>query len=313
MSEAVDISYANGNYQPGSESLVIANASRANIGLAVGSFYHRQIDNARAAGKSVGHYFFNGNIDPVRCADFFVDNLYGYRPGDLLVIDCEYETTTKTQAWDPSQAMAFLDRVVQRTGAPYSSTAAYINRSIRGQWNWAPLWAKGVLKWIASPGVDPGDWDIWQYSSAGGVDRNHTRFTQLAGGSATVITNILEEDEMPKWYNTTDGKIWWGAYYVPNTDILKIIKRYEASATAAPDMFNATEQVWIAAALGANGLGAAVASVDIPALTAAIVKAIPAGAVTAAPDSTAILDAVSAGILAHLADIGAAARGAIVK
>lgn len=193
MGEAVDVSYANGAYVPGGEDLVIVNASRANIGLAVGSYYARQVDAARSAGKRVGHYFFNGNIDPVACARFFVANLHDYRPGDLLAIDCEYESSTGTVAWNPAQALAFLGTVVAMTGAPWSRTAVYINRSIRGQWDWSPLWSKGALRWIASPGADPGDWDIWQYDSAGGLDRNHVRTAALAGLSATPIQNAIPQ------------------------------------------------------------------------------------------------------------------------
>lgn len=120
----------------------------------------------------------------------------------------------------------------------------------------------------------------------------------LAGGSAIII-NDNEEDEMPKWYNTTDGKIWWGAYYIPTGDILKILKRYELSTVDKPDMFNPTEQTWIAAALGANGLGgpqeaAPAAPVDVAALAATIVAEVRAqgASLTTAEVSAAVVDAL---------------------
>jgi hypothetical protein len=196
MLEGVDISYANGNYQPGGESFIIINASRANVGLTVGSKYHQQVDTARAHGKEVGHYFFNGNIDPVTCANFFVDNLYDFRPGDVLVLDVEAEPGTGTRAWTPAQALAFARRVKERTG---QTIGIYLNKSLMNGSDWGPVVEFGCWLWIAYYADNPPqishwpDWTVWQYTSAGGLDRNRAKqsLAQISGGAAT---NQGEED-----------------------------------------------------------------------------------------------------------------------
>jgi lysozyme len=195
MLEGVDVSYAQGNYQPGPESFVIVNASRANIGLAVGSRYRQQVANARAAGKHVGHYFFNGNIDPVRCADFFVTNLL-YQPGDSLWLDCESEASTGTVAWTPAQAAAFNARVVSH-GLPVPGT--YLNRSLMDGFDWSQVVAQGAPLWIAyyNPAPPPikwwPTWTVWQYTSTP-IDRNKAQGALVASLAAAPIQEEEDED-----------------------------------------------------------------------------------------------------------------------
>ncbi len=166
-------------------SFNISCATRGNVGLQVDAGYSARVASTRARGAEVGHYHFNGNQPPVQQADFFVDHLVDFRTGDLLALDSEYETRTGTQAMNPPNAAAFFDRVHARTGYPYQGMACYINRSIRSQWDWSGVWGRGVRKWIASPGTDPGDWDLWQYSESGGIDHDYSRtpLAQFIGGN----------------------------------------------------------------------------------------------------------------------------------
>jgi lysozyme len=195
MLEGVDVSYAQGNYRPGSEAFVIVNASRANIGLAVGSQYHNQVANARAAGKHVGHYFFNGNVDPVRCANYFCDNL-SYQDGDSLWLDVEAEGSTGTPAWNPSQALAFLNQVKARIGVV---PGVYLNRSLMDGFNWSAVVAAGAPLWIAyyNPAPPPirwwPTWTVWQYTSTP-IDRNKAQGPMVAALNAEVIQEDEEED-----------------------------------------------------------------------------------------------------------------------
>lgn len=176
MQEGVDVSWAQGNYQPGTESFVFANASRANTkaGLVVGDWYHRQIDNARKAGKDIGHYFFNGNMDPIQCANFFVKNLYDFRPGDWLWLDTENESSTGTIAWDVPKSIAFVRKVRDLTGV---TAGMYMNASVMSLYDWSPLVNIGSPLWLAyyAPTLPVIKWWpaplVWQYTSTP-IDRD---------------------------------------------------------------------------------------------------------------------------------------------
>ena len=198
MLEGVDVSYAQGNYRPGPEQFVIINASRANVGFAVGSKYAVQVANARAAGKHVGHYFFNGNKDPIACANYFVDNLL-YQPGDSLWLDVESEGSTNTVAWSPAKALSFILKVKALLGVV---PGVYLNRSLMDGSDWSAVVATGAPLWIAYYNPTPPPikwwptWAVWQYTSTP-IDRNKAQVASLspAGGGAVPIPIVPEEDE----------------------------------------------------------------------------------------------------------------------
>jgi hypothetical protein len=205
MYEGVDTSFWNGNFTPSAPATFnIINASRANNGgLGVGSQYHTQVDNARSVGCEVGHYFFNGNIDVAACARFFVANLYDFRKGrDVIVLDSEAEPSTGTRAWTPSQVLLWAQIVTQLLGIPMSTVGVYLNRSLMTGYDWSAVVAAGIWLWIAYPGSNPGsisywpDWTMWQYTSAGGLDRNKSKKTlaQIAGGSGALPDQEEEQD-----------------------------------------------------------------------------------------------------------------------
>lgn len=224
MLEGVDISYAQANYQPGGESFIVVNASRANIGLATGSWYHRQVDTARAHGKEVGHYFFNGNISPSVCANYFVDNLYDLRAQDVLVLDVESEGGTNTAAWTPAQALEFARVVFARTG---KKVGIYLNQSLMNGSDWSSVVAFGCWLWIAYYNPYPPvirwwpDWTMWQYTSTP-IDRNRSKLpvSHIAGTGAVKPIIPEQEDEdvngfyvqvsssQPKyWFSPSTGKV----------------------------------------------------------------------------------------------------------
>lgn len=223
MFYGVDISYAQGNYQPNTESFIIINASRANVGLVVGSMYHTQVQTARAHGKEVGHYFFNGNIDPVTCANFFVDNLYDLRSGDVLVLDVESEGSTGTVAWSPAQTLAFAKQVKARTGV---TIGVYLNRSLMDGADWSAVVAYGCWLWIAYYNSTPPpikwwpSWTLWQWTSVG-VDKNQAKQslaqirTSVTGGGATPLPNpmIPKDEDMPQVRHRVDGAVTTYALY----------------------------------------------------------------------------------------------------
>jgi lysozyme len=173
--DGVDTSYVQGNYKPGSESFVFVHASRANRGfLEVGDYYHAQVDNARSAGKVVGHYFFIGNRSATECANYFVDNLYDFRDGDWLWLDSEDEPATSTVAWGPNQCLEFNEVVRKRTDV---IPGMYLNRDLTKRFDWSKVVEAGSPLWLADYTGDSSDpkwwpsWLCWQYTS-NPIDRN---------------------------------------------------------------------------------------------------------------------------------------------
>ena len=305
MLEGVDVSWVQGNYRPGAESFVIVNASRGNQGyLQVGSAYRAQVANARAAGKHVGHYFFNGNLDPAACADFFVKNLL-YQPGDSLWLDCEAEPSSGTYAWGPAQAAAFNARVMAQ-GLPCPGT--YLNRSLMDGANWSPFVAQGARLWIAyyNPSPPPikwwPTWTLWQYTSTP-MDRNRAQGALAASVSATPI---VEEDDMPKYQIVTAAgsstKVLTGpgvAFPIPNMTWMDVLARW-ADAVNQNEAPNLLDGQWaiVRAALSNT------ATID-PASVTAVVNAIKANGLQAVEslsdaDVQKIADAVNNDAAARL-------------
>lgn len=236
--EGYDSSWVQGNYSPPAwADFGIVNASRANVGLTVGSHYHEQVDNLRHAGKHVGHYFFNGNTDPVRCADYFVDTLHDYRAGDTLWLDCEGEASTGTTGWTGTKALAWIQRVHQRTGAPYSAIGVYANAAILNAADWGPVARLGCPLWIAAWGYTPDagtispwtDWSVWQDGTRDGVDHNFSKLdlSTLAGGGATPIQQEDDDDMRLVWGTQGTGYLWGpaGRIALPSMAIYNLLYR----------------------------------------------------------------------------------------
>lgn len=249
MLTGIDTSFVQRDFTPSGVNFTIINASRANNGgLDVGSFYHAQVDNARGVGVEIGHYFFNGDGDghatATQCADFFIDNLYGYRTGDALVLDVEYEESTNTAAWTPDQVLAFAQRVYQRTGV---KIGVYLNLSlIRGS-DWSAVVDFGCWLWVAWPGDESEivtgawpEWTMWQYTIIDNLDRNYSKasLASLSGGKSTIgakmagkvssirATTDGTNDTNQLYWETGDGALIW----IENPYDLGLLTRYEAAS-----------------------------------------------------------------------------------
>lgn len=277
MLEGVDVSYANGNYQPAAESFVIVNASRANIGLAVGSQYRNQIGNARNAGKHVGHYFFNGNIDPTVCADYFVSNL-DFRPGESLWLDVESEPSTGTVAWSPGQALAFINRV-KTHGLP--TPGVYLNRSLMDGEDWSAVAATGAPLWIAYYNSTPPPikwwptWTLWQYTDVP-LDRDRANTDSIAALGATIL-----EDDLPDMNEFLNTAAWTGGpsisqFFKNMGEAHRAVQRDGKLIEQIQD--NADTNTMVRQLLGRPS--SAAPAVDVEALAAAIVAKLPATTLT---------------------------------
>jgi len=186
-----DTSYAQGALNPANfpGQFAIVNASRANIGLATGSYYHQQVTAFRNQGRHIGHYFFNGNLDPTTCANYFVAQLFDHRAEDSLWLDCESEPGTNTVAWGPGKALVFVQRVYQLTG---KRVGIYLNKSLMNGANWSELVAFGSPLWLAyyDTALPPLRWwtfaTVWQHTSAG-YDHNRALPSLLTGVAPTPV------------------------------------------------------------------------------------------------------------------------------
>ncbi|MET3635673.1 glycoside hydrolase family 25 protein [Curtobacterium oceanosedimentum] len=145
----------------------IHKAGGSNAGRYTDSQYAHNAAAARAAGLPLGHYWFNGPGDPTADADYFIDNLVAYTPGDWLVLDIE---STGTVGWSPAAALAFAARVYARTGV---KPLLYMSSSVTRAADWSPLVAFGCPLWVAQYSASEPNvahwstWAAWQFTSSG--------------------------------------------------------------------------------------------------------------------------------------------------
>lgn len=315
-----DISYAQGNPAasafPG--QFVVINASRGNVGLVVGSEYHNQVNTMRAAGKWIGHYFFNGDSNsgpsPLASANFFVANLYNHALSDVLILDVE---STGVVAWTPAQALVFAKQVFALTG---KKIGIYLDQSLLKQ-DWSALVAFGCWLWLAdySGGLYPsGNWPVAtmvQTSSAGfDHDLSSKTFAEINGTVTPVL--VEDDDDMKLIRDTSTGSI----------AVLGIGYYYPFGASTGTDLSseNAVSKIWgpytdlshdeflvnVAAAIGTYNFdlgkpytvpwptSATTVSIDPAALQAAITTAVATALAKASItiDPKPITDAVVLGI-----------------
>lgn len=163
--------------------------------------FKRKAAQVRASGKNLGFYYYNGYADPVSAANFFVDNLVGYRHGDPLAYDAE-----ESRFVSPAKVMAWTQQVRRRLGAD-ANMYAYMNSSTTRAYNWSAVAASGVKLWVANYGRNDGayhgspsvaywaQWHIHQYTSVGrrpgyngNLDMNVAR--QGAWGDGATTTTV---------------------------------------------------------------------------------------------------------------------------
>lgn len=299
-----DLSYAQGAWSPqGWENFGIVNGSRANIGFAVGSYYHWQVDRLRQALLEVGHYFFIGNYDAIQCADFFVDNLYDFREGDTLWLDMEPEGGTGTVVWSPAKCLAFCLRVFQRTGV---MPGIYLNKSLENGYDWSALVAAGVRLWSAyyQDGALPyvRNWaevSMIQWTSTP-IDTNAAAYTQAQMAGAPPAPE--KDDDMPLFDSNQRRVFWPNGFYNSYEPVVYNALHYyfvEQPGNEQPGTEGTIErEVWAANDFMIARAAKADAEASAAATLAALKQAgIPVGGSgDTAADAAAIADAVLAGL-----------------
>lgn len=128
---------------------------------------------ARAHGKHLGHYWFNGAGDPAADAAYFVAHLASYKDEDLVILDIE-----GASRWSPAKALTWFKAV--KKAKPHARLVAYMSASVTREDDWSAVVAFGVKLWVASYGSNTGSkpsgvpsiahWTsflLWQYTSIG--------------------------------------------------------------------------------------------------------------------------------------------------
>ena len=183
-------------------SFVIVKAGGSDIGYYyTDPMYARNARAVRAAGKQLGHYYYNGYADPTAAANRFVDGLVSYQSGDPLVYDAE-----ESRFVSPAKVQAWVQQVRKRLGGN-ANVYVYMSSSVTRAYNWSSVAASGVKLWVANYGSNNGAyhgspsvayWDKWlihQYTSVGRVSGyNGSLDTNLARsgafGNGTTSTTV---------------------------------------------------------------------------------------------------------------------------
>ncbi|MFE0650015.1 peptidoglycan-binding protein [Streptomyces sp. NPDC059534] len=135
--------------------------------------YVRQVDEARAAGFLVGHYWMTGWGAAATDAEYFLAHLRDYRPGEPLMVDVE--GVDQSPVWTDAQTAQFVDIVKARLG---TTPFLYTYSSLLTSRGWPLTRATGAKLWIADYGAAAGsprigtaypDWAIHQFSDTGSV------------------------------------------------------------------------------------------------------------------------------------------------
>lgn len=167
--------------------------------------YVEQLAGGRAAGLTVGHYWFNGHVVPIDVqADYFAANI-DLKAGELVALDIEAESATGTAAFTPDEAKQFIERF--QTHKPGTKFLLYMSASLVRSGVWKPLVDAGHGLWVAMydqndgtvptapPQIDDwASWSIWQYAS---------QTVRVPGYSGNVDVNIGIEADLAKFGYTS--------------------------------------------------------------------------------------------------------------
>lgn len=322
MLQSVDVSWPQKSYQPGGESGVFVAATSGDGGtLFTQSTFAVDVANARAVGKEVGFYHFNGPQDAAASADYFWSVIAAYyRPGDGVGLDIESYNGGTAPAQSPAWAAAFLTRLGQHIAGLHA--LVYGNRSVMSQAGWGALQAAGHFLWLAAPGGYPentpiGEWSKWtilQFSSAGGVDRDESEltFAQIAG--APTLNKVWEEADMLYIYNPTRGGGIvgpFGFYKTSSAEAGYALLTYGTPADSKDGKTivggtiydvatwdNARQTALNIGAQFATAVAAQINNLDASKVAAAVVAALPAQASTSELTTAQVTAAVEAGLQA---------------
>ncbi len=318
-----DVSWPQGNFAPSGQQFEIIGACTDDSGNEeVQSTYHEQVNNARARGIEIGHYFFNGSTDPTTFARFCAANLYNFEPGDSVWLDVETQSN-RGPAYSPAQALTFGAVFESLTGV---MPGIYLNESEMNGFNWAQNVQAGQLLWLAYyssslPGLSY--WPqatMWQYTSTP-IDNDRSIYTQAQIRSLQQ-GNSPQEEEMTTYELVkvaTNATVYFSVnrlqrYALPNESVLSdyqfFMKQFPAASLPGG---TAVQTVASLPSFGAVVVDQPFnVSVTVPPMTDAQVTAL-AEALAPQLDAGATPAEIATAVDAALSDNFAAIPAAVIK
>ena len=200
-----DISKHNGEIVTDGDFVIVK--ATEGVGYVDPRFYEN-IDNAIENGQLCGVYHFarpDTNMPAVE-AEHFVETIRPYLGKVVLVLDWEVEGTVDNTLW----ASAWMWQVYQMTGV---RPILYTSASVAANYDWTGISSQFDL-WVAcyvqdtadipkqaidNSKYDLSDWNtvIWQYSTAGELDRNVSSLTtEQWSERCTATTERLESKDL---------------------------------------------------------------------------------------------------------------------
>lgn len=155
MTLAKDISRYQGNYTDTGEPIVMVKISGGDQGLYIDSQAANNYNQVIAHGRAFGGYHFAGGGDPIAEANYFLNAMQPWNPGEVPALDWEINHPDPV-GW----CLAFVNRVHEVAGA---WPLVYMNLATLRAFNWHPvldncgLW---LADWVGQPdpNIDTGDY-----------------------------------------------------------------------------------------------------------------------------------------------------------
>ena len=171
MTNAKDISRWQGTYSETGEPIVLVKISGGDQGLYIDPQAANNYNQVIAHGHAFGGYHFAGGGDPIGEANFFLNAMKPWNPGEVPCLDWEISHADPV-GW----VLSFANQVHAVAGA---WPLVYMNRATLMAYNWTPvltncgLW---LADWTGSPdgSIDTGSYTytMQQYNDGPTYDRD---------------------------------------------------------------------------------------------------------------------------------------------
>lgn len=150
------------------------------------------------AGKKLGVYHFLENADGAAQADYFLTNVKGYIGKALLALDFEsYKVGQVTYKATPAQALAFLNRIVEKTGI---RPLIYMGIADENAYDWSAVVKGNFGLWVA------------QYNNYNVVNGFTPRnlYGKLRNWSTAAIFQYTSYGRLSGWGAVLDFNVFYG-------------------------------------------------------------------------------------------------------
>lgn len=172
---AVDISKYQGAWQDYPADVVMVKISGGDQGLYIDPQAASNYNNVISSGKAFGGYHFAGGTDPIAEANYFLNAMKPWNPGEVAALDWEVSNPDPV-GW----CLAFVTQVHSVSGA---WPLLYINLATLKAYNWTPvlnncgLW---LADWTGNPAstIDVGykGYVMLQYSDGPNYDHDEWEY-----------------------------------------------------------------------------------------------------------------------------------------